>query len=414
MSKLAKLLVVGGLVFAAVPVMSASFDCAKAASRIENAICASPVLSGLDSDLDAAYRATLADSSNPKGVRQAQREWLKANRNRCGDEACLRTVYQQRISALARTSIAQAPAADSAFPAPTGAAPEKAPALASAEGTVATPTEPAPAMARVPTPELAALPTSPAITSPAVASSQAIEPTAAAPQGPVVQKSAMADGKSMFMLLPAGALLVWGLTAVLAMRRRRSVAFGIGVGFLVALALIATATAILRPAAFKSDEPSVSVEDVGTPTVAAASAPADNKSEAPKTPGRPSLRSLFDTSTPQATREQMARDFVAGPYHMTQRAGIPSVTNYTFSADGTYTSAQCSVYGEVSERTFESSTGRWTIKERRYGDTGMIYYAIWLGDIPRASLMLDRDDGLQFDFSNSRVTMLSGNKLECE
>lgn len=82
-----------------------SFDCAKASSRIENAICASPTVSKLDSDLATAYQSALAQSSELDAVKAAQRGWIKETRNQCTDEACLINVYQQRIAALTPASI---------------------------------------------------------------------------------------------------------------------------------------------------------------------------------------------------------------------------------------------------------------------------------------------------------------------
>lgn len=80
---------------------AASFDCALASSRIDNAICASPQVSALDSELDAAYRAALIRSADQEAVRVAQRSWLKTTRNKCqDDDACLVAVYRQRIAAL--------------------------------------------------------------------------------------------------------------------------------------------------------------------------------------------------------------------------------------------------------------------------------------------------------------------------
>ncbi len=79
---------------------AASFDCAKAISRIDNTICASPKVSKLDNDLAVAYKDALRNSADQDGVKTAQRAWLKQTRNTCLDEACLITVYQQRIAAL--------------------------------------------------------------------------------------------------------------------------------------------------------------------------------------------------------------------------------------------------------------------------------------------------------------------------
>ena len=57
---------------------AASFDCAKASTRVEKAICASPALGKLDEDVAAAYaaaRAGLDDTWRARLLR-SQREWL--------------------------------------------------------------------------------------------------------------------------------------------------------------------------------------------------------------------------------------------------------------------------------------------------------------------------------------------------
>ena len=79
---------------------AASFDCAKAVSRIENAICASPELSDLDSQLANAYKSAISRSDDIDGVKAAQRAWLKETRNSCDNLNCLLSVYKQRIAAL--------------------------------------------------------------------------------------------------------------------------------------------------------------------------------------------------------------------------------------------------------------------------------------------------------------------------
>lgn len=79
---------------------AASFDCAKATTKIENSICASSVLSKLDSELANIYDVETLVNPNPSGVKTVQRAWLRETRNKCPDENCLITVYQQRIAAL--------------------------------------------------------------------------------------------------------------------------------------------------------------------------------------------------------------------------------------------------------------------------------------------------------------------------
>lgn len=107
------------LLATATDVKAASFDCAMASSRIDNAICASPQVSKLDSDLDGAYKAALARNSNPDGVKLAQRSWLKETRNACQNEGCLVNVYTQRIAALSvglQPSVANAASRETPMP----------------------------------------------------------------------------------------------------------------------------------------------------------------------------------------------------------------------------------------------------------------------------------------------------------
>jgi len=79
---------------------AAGFDCAKAASPVEHAICASPELSLLDGDLAAAYAAALGVVDDPSQLRTEQRAWLAKR------DGCLKTtpvcdgavqIYQNRI-----------------------------------------------------------------------------------------------------------------------------------------------------------------------------------------------------------------------------------------------------------------------------------------------------------------------------
>jgi uncharacterized protein len=93
--------------------MAQSFDCAKAQEPVDRAICASPNLRLLDSELATAFAAALKrDAPNADAIRQAQRSWAR-NRATClarahpgGDaasspEQCLATAYADRLAALA-------------------------------------------------------------------------------------------------------------------------------------------------------------------------------------------------------------------------------------------------------------------------------------------------------------------------
>lgn len=79
-----------------------SFDCDKASTPTEYAICASDDLSALDQKLSAAYKAVKGGLE--KGSEAAmtlgteQRQWNKERSSTCGDDvACLSRMYQERI-----------------------------------------------------------------------------------------------------------------------------------------------------------------------------------------------------------------------------------------------------------------------------------------------------------------------------
>ena len=79
---------------------AASFDCAKAQSRIEKAICADAEVSDLDEYLGRYYSA--ARSALGRGadcLRADQTQWLRT-RNACADAACLKKVYLERLAEL--------------------------------------------------------------------------------------------------------------------------------------------------------------------------------------------------------------------------------------------------------------------------------------------------------------------------
>jgi|CXWL01.2.fsa_nt_gi uncharacterized protein len=92
-------LLLTSLAFASVTPAS-SFDCARAASKTEKAVCGDPYLSQLDEQLAERWRSTLANVPDPKALKTDQRQWLK-NRNACGGiAACLRRQYLMRLVEL--------------------------------------------------------------------------------------------------------------------------------------------------------------------------------------------------------------------------------------------------------------------------------------------------------------------------
>jgi uncharacterized protein len=90
------------------PAHGASFDCAKAATASDRAICANRTLSALDSQLGAIYAQRVA---REPAIRQVERAWIAARTAGCGKSvACLAALTNAQIAWL-RSGAAQLPAA---------------------------------------------------------------------------------------------------------------------------------------------------------------------------------------------------------------------------------------------------------------------------------------------------------------
>lgn len=83
-----------------------AFDCAKAKTVVETAICAAPDLKALDDELAAAYAAVKAElpAAEQKMLVRSQRRWI-ARRENCGAaeegvDACVRGYLTDRLSLL--------------------------------------------------------------------------------------------------------------------------------------------------------------------------------------------------------------------------------------------------------------------------------------------------------------------------
>jgi len=90
---------------------AASFDCAKAATQQEKAICGDAKLSALDSEMTTAYTAALEKISEraQKEMRSDQRDWLQWMATVCRTAqlqsatdliACMSRAYQERTEIL--------------------------------------------------------------------------------------------------------------------------------------------------------------------------------------------------------------------------------------------------------------------------------------------------------------------------
>ncbi|EIF29511.1 hypothetical protein BCh11DRAFT_04956 [Burkholderia sp. Ch1-1] len=78
---------------------AASFDCARAGSRVEATVCADGRLSRLDEVLAQDYQYTMASDIGDgarKDLKATQRAWV-LSRNSCTDAECIRTAYAARI-----------------------------------------------------------------------------------------------------------------------------------------------------------------------------------------------------------------------------------------------------------------------------------------------------------------------------
>ncbi|MBI4755091.1 MAG: DUF1311 domain-containing protein [Betaproteobacteria bacterium] len=79
---------------------AASFNCAKATSKAEKAICTDPALSGLDKELAKTYAQAREKAPDKESLIQAQRTWVKTVRDVCPDTACMVAAYVDRIARL--------------------------------------------------------------------------------------------------------------------------------------------------------------------------------------------------------------------------------------------------------------------------------------------------------------------------
>ena len=97
---LTALAVVTGLACVTSTASAASFNCKKARTATEKAICGSRSLSGTDSEMARLYKQVLGYAASPARVRRDQKAWLK-QRNSCGASIpCIGQAYHERISEL--------------------------------------------------------------------------------------------------------------------------------------------------------------------------------------------------------------------------------------------------------------------------------------------------------------------------
>ena len=96
---MSKLILAISVFFVSTYSYSASFDCSKASSSVEKAICSDSELSTLDEKLDEVYKTAL--QANPS-IKTSQRDWLKSL-NTCDTRSlpeCLKPAFKSRIQVL--------------------------------------------------------------------------------------------------------------------------------------------------------------------------------------------------------------------------------------------------------------------------------------------------------------------------
>jgi uncharacterized protein len=94
----ARVLGVSVLAVFASTAQAVSFDCQKAKSFVEKAVCQDPTLSDLDDELGSLYQSAMDNSTKPaaSALKKQQLKWL-AQRDACQTNACVKKAYQKRI-----------------------------------------------------------------------------------------------------------------------------------------------------------------------------------------------------------------------------------------------------------------------------------------------------------------------------
>ncbi len=81
---------------------AASFDCAKANTKIEKLICGDAGLSKLDDELGEAYKHAIDQQDDKDRIVKEQKHWLKETLKLCQDTNCLKSAYRRRIGELTK------------------------------------------------------------------------------------------------------------------------------------------------------------------------------------------------------------------------------------------------------------------------------------------------------------------------
>lgn len=96
---------------------AAGFECTKAKTDSEKAICNTPSLSNLDEILVLSFHKATAGSADAKALKTAQQGWLKSRDTCAGNIDCLTKSYTSRLDELINL-VAKTPDSDSAASTP--------------------------------------------------------------------------------------------------------------------------------------------------------------------------------------------------------------------------------------------------------------------------------------------------------
>ncbi|MDP3702637.1 MAG: hypothetical protein Q8R72_17190 [Hylemonella sp.] len=110
------------------PAQAASFDCARASTKVEKLICSDAELSQLDDAMGPGFAAARERASDAAALRRDQKQWL-TERNRCTDRECVLALYVTRLWQLAAPDpVHPVGGTTPAFPPPQPSAQAKPPA----------------------------------------------------------------------------------------------------------------------------------------------------------------------------------------------------------------------------------------------------------------------------------------------
>ena len=85
-----------------VSLFGASFDCAKATTKVEKMICADPELSALDENLSKAFKEAMSATNDKEQPKKEQFAWMR-ERDKCKSTECIKQKYQEKLVSFANT-----------------------------------------------------------------------------------------------------------------------------------------------------------------------------------------------------------------------------------------------------------------------------------------------------------------------